>query len=135
MFACKTAFTRNQPLFAQQVQLPWAVSLLILLLLWVHLPISLCQVLAKLGFASGKKINRSHIVVAKGGKVLDVQYGITPKNSVKDAITFCLAHKAEPVAGAAQPADKEAEEEAEEAAEAGEQKEKEEEQEGQEVGD
>lgn len=40
-----------------------------------------------------KGINRSHIVVAKGGKVLDVHYNITPKNSVKDAVAFCLENK------------------------------------------
>lgn len=68
------------------------------------------QVLGKLGFMKGSKINRSHIVVEKGGKVLDVQYGITPKNSVKDAVEFCLEHKGEPAAA----------EQAEEAAAAGE---------------
>jgi len=40
-----------------------------------------------------KSINRSHIVVAKGGKVLDVHYSITPKNSIKDAVAFCLENK------------------------------------------
>ena len=69
-----------------------------------------CQVLGKLGFLKGSKINRSHIVVEKGGKVLDVQYGITPKNSVKDGVEFCLEHKGEPAAA----------EQAEEAAAAGE---------------
>jgi len=68
------------------------------------------QVLGKLGFMKGSKINRSHIVVEKGGKVLDVQYSITPKNSVKDAVEFCLGHKGEPAAA----------EQAEEAAAAGE---------------
>jgi hypothetical protein len=87
-------------------------------------------VLAKLGFSSGKKINRSHLVIAKGGKVLDVQYGITPKNSVKDAVEFCLANKGEALPGAesAPAADKEeAAQQAEEAAAAGEEAEKKEE--------
>jgi hypothetical protein len=94
-------------------------------------------VLAKLGFSSGKKINRSHIVVEKGGKLLDVQYGITPKNSVKDAVEFCLANKGEPVPGAesAPAADQEeAAEQAEQAAAAGEEAEKEEEAAAEQVG-
>lgn len=71
----------------------------------------------KLGFSSGKKINRSHIIVEKGGKVLDVHYSITPKVSVKEAIEFCLANKGEPVPGA-EPSGKAADKE--EAAAAGE---------------
>jgi hypothetical protein len=84
-------------------------------------------VLGKLGFSSGKKISRSHLVVEKGGKLLDVQYGITPKNSVKDAVEFCLANKGEALPGAesAPAADAEdAAEQAEEAAAAGEEAEK-----------
>jgi hypothetical protein len=85
------------------------------------------QVLGKLGFSSGKKISRSHLVIEKGGKVLDVQYGITPKNSVKDAVEFCLANKGEALPGAeSAPAadEEEAAEQAEEAAAAGEEAEK-----------
>jgi hypothetical protein len=88
------------------------------------------QVLGKLGFSSGKKISRSHLVVEKGGKLLDVQYGITPKNSVKDAVEFCLANKGEALPGAeSAPAadEEEAAEQAEEAAAAGEEAEKKEE--------
>lgn len=59
------------------------------------------QVLGKLGFLKGGKINRSHIIVAKGGQVLEVQYGITPKVSVKEAVEFCLEHKGEGAAAAA----------------------------------
>lgn len=33
--------------------------------------------------------------------MLDVQYGVTPKNSIKEAVEFCLANKSEPL-----PADK-----------------------------
>jgi peroxiredoxin Q/BCP len=57
------------------------------------------EVLHQLGFTKGaKSITRSHIVVSRGGKVLDVQYGVTPKNSIKEAVEFCLANKEDPLA-------------------------------------
>lgn len=74
------------------------------------------QVLEQLGFRKGpKSINRSHIVVAKGGKILDVQYGISPKASIKDAVEFCLTNKGEAVA-AGEEAEQAAGDEAEQAA-------------------
>eukprot|EP00775_Hariotina_reticulata_P013659 gene13659-13781_t len=79
------------------------------------------EVLAKLGFMKGAKgINRSHIVVAKGGKVLDVHYNITPKNSVKDAVAFCLENKGDSLAPAEEKEAGAAEADGEEAAEVGE---------------
>ena len=42
----------------------------------------------KEGGASG--ITRSHIVVAKGGVVADVQYGVTPEESVERAKGLAL---------------------------------------------
>ncbi|KAF8072949.1 bcp1 [Scenedesmus sp. PABB004] len=62
------------------------------------------EVLARLGFTKGaKSIARSHIVVEKGGRVADVQVGVTPKDSVKGALAFALEHPGEPLPGA--PAD------------------------------
>ncbi len=37
----------------------------------------------------GKKIQRSHVVVAKGGVVADVQAQVSPQESVERAIAFC----------------------------------------------
>lgn len=54
--------------------------------------------LGELGFIKSGKVSRSHLVFAKGGKVLDVQYGVTPKISVEKAVEFCLEHKGEAAA-------------------------------------
>lgn len=35
----------------------------------------------------------SHVVVGKGGKLLDIQNGISPGDSFAEAATFCAAHK------------------------------------------
>lgn len=49
------------------------------------------EVMKKLGIVKGgKKINRSHIVIEKGGKIKDLKIGISPKNSVVEALeTVC----------------------------------------------
>lgn len=36
---------------------------------------------------------RSHVVVGKGGKLLDVQNGISPGDSFEEAAAFCAANK------------------------------------------
>jgi hypothetical protein len=65
------------------------------------------QVLGRLGFLcsfqSGRKISLCHIVVEKGGKVLDVQNDVTPTVSVRSAVAFCsrYAQAATAAAGAA----------------------------------
>jgi thioredoxin-dependent peroxiredoxin len=57
------------------------------------------QVLPRLGLTkTATSVLRSHLVIAKGGAVLDVQYGVSPKNSIALAREFCLAHPAEPLA-------------------------------------
>ena len=53
------------------------------------------QVLPALcGAAPGGKITRTHLVVGKGGKVLDVQLGVGSKDSVPAALDFVVKHNA-----------------------------------------
>lgn len=42
---------------------------------------------------AAKSILRSHVVVGKGGKLLDVQNGISPGDSFAQAAEFCAANK------------------------------------------
>ncbi len=50
------------------------------------------QVLKALGvLKADKKIARSHIVVGKGGGVQDVRVGISPADSVTEAVKFVKA--------------------------------------------
>jgi hypothetical protein len=49
------------------------------------------QVLPRLGVSSGAKITRSHIVIAKGGKVQDVRIGVKPAESVEEAVKTVTA--------------------------------------------
>ncbi|GAX73048.1 hypothetical protein CEUSTIGMA_g501.t1 [Chlamydomonas eustigma] len=52
------------------------------------------EALKKLGVAKGgKSVNRSHIIVEKGGKVVVVEYGITPKNSIAGVKEFIESKK------------------------------------------
>ncbi|CAD7704785.1 unnamed protein product [Ostreobium quekettii] len=45
------------------------------------------EVMASLGVTKGdKRINRSHIIVEKGGKIKETKIGISPKNSVLEAV-------------------------------------------------
>jgi hypothetical protein len=50
------------------------------------------QVLNRLGFLSGGRIRRSHIIIAKGGRVVDVRFGVSPYHSVTSAVNFCRTH-------------------------------------------
>ena len=50
------------------------------------------EVLKQLGVTKGAKgINRSHIIVEKGGKIKDVRVGISPKDSVAEAVKTCTS--------------------------------------------
>jgi len=50
------------------------------------------EVLKQLGVTKGAKgINRSHIIVEKGGKIKDVRIGISPKDSVAEAVKTCTS--------------------------------------------
>ncbi len=60
-------------------------------------------------FKAPKSIKRSHVIVAKGGKVLDAQYEVKPADSVEAALKFVEAHKIEAANGAAPPVEAPAE--------------------------
>jgi hypothetical protein len=55
------------------------------------LPCLPAQVLPRLGVSSAGKITRSHIVIAKGGKVQDVRIGVKPAESVEEAVKTVTA--------------------------------------------
>ncbi|EFN58795.1 hypothetical protein CHLNCDRAFT_50289 [Chlorella variabilis] len=42
---------------------------------------------------AAKSILRSHVVIAKGGKLLDIKNGISPGDSYAEAADFCAKHK------------------------------------------
>jgi len=42
---------------------------------------------------AAKSVLRSHVVVAKGGQLLDVRNGISPGDSFAEAAAFCTEHK------------------------------------------
>lgn len=48
------------------------------------------SVLKVLGFLSGDKIKRSHIVIGKGGVIQMYSPGVKPLDSVQAATAFCI---------------------------------------------
>ena len=49
--------------------------------------------LPRLGVSSGGKITRSHIVIAKGGRVHDVRIKVAPLESVEAAVQHVAGEK------------------------------------------
>ena len=53
-----------------------------------------CQCAQALGaLKPPKSVLRSHVVVAKGGKLLDVRNGVSPGDSFAQAAAFCAQNK------------------------------------------
>lgn len=46
------------------------------------------QVMNAFGIVDGGKMQRSHILISKGGKVADAQIGVSSKESVPNALKF-----------------------------------------------
>lgn len=59
------------------------------------------EVMTKLGVVKGgKKINRSHIIIEKSGKIKDVKIGISPKNSIAEALAMVCPEEEQKESGA-----------------------------------
>jgi hypothetical protein len=61
---------------------------------WHH--VHLVQLLKAFGALKGpKSISRSHVIISKGGKLLDKRIGISPGDSFAEAAAFCSKNKQE----------------------------------------
>jgi len=49
-------------------------------------------VIKSFGCAKGSSTNRSHVVIAKGGTILDIQRGVTPADSAELALKIATGH-------------------------------------------